>query len=300
MARIKRPGTSRRTLAGLGTVGIVAGTIAFTAGVGASDASAATISLKYDCTASAFGASLPQGEWTAAVTVDLPQSVNVGDKIPAPAVTAKVTTSTTAGDTMRSLQVTKINGTSDAAYTFGSQQATSKLTIGDTPIPTSGAITTTASGSGEAATAPSTPQDVKVNIGDFTGTLNAYTASSGDSPALTLGLTCTLVKGQNTQIGVVHVVDPNAPTSEPTSPTSTPTDTGTPTSTPTDTGTSTATSTGTATGTDTGTTTGPPIITDGGSTDGGVNGGVVGGAAVAAMGVGALGVGLRRRLSSRH
>lgn len=289
MARINRSSTkSRRTLTGLGTVGIVAGTIAITAGLSAPAATAATISLKYHCTASVFGADLDQGTWTATVTVGLPNTVNIGDAIPAPKVTAKVTTSAASGDTMRGLGVQSVDGTSDAAYKFGSTKATAKLTIPSTAVPASGPVVTTASGNGDAATAPSTPGDIPVTIGDFTGTLNAHPSTG---PALGLGLTCALLPGQNTQIGVVHVVDPSAPTSTPTSPTSTPTATGTPTATAT---TSTATGTTSSTGV-----TGPPIITDGGSSDGGLNGGVLGGAAVAAAGFGALGFGLRRRLSNK-
>lgn len=288
MAHITRSSAkSRRTLTGLGAVGIVAGTFALTAGLSVPAANAATISLKYHCTASVFGADLDQGTWTAAVTVGLPNTVNIGDAIPAPKVTAKVTTSAASGDTMRGLGVKSVDGTSDAAYTFGSTKATAKLTIPSTPVPASGPVVTTASGNGAAATAPSTPGDIPVTIGDFSGTLNAHPSTG---PALGLGLTCTLLPGQNTQIGVVHVVDPSAPTSTPTSPTSTPTVTGTPTATTTSTATGTTSSTGV---------TGPPIITDGGSSDGGLNGGVLGGAAVAAAGVGALGFGLRRRLSNK-
>lgn len=298
MARIKRSpvARSRRTLAGLGTAGIVAGTIAVTAGLTAPAANAATVSLKYHCSATVFGADLDQGVWTATVTVGLPTTVNIGDAIPAPKVTAKVTTSAASADTMRGLGVKSIDGTSDATYRFGNQNATAKLTIPSTTVPSSGPIVTTASGDGAAATAPSAPGDVPVTIGDFSGTLNAHTSTDPTVPALGLGLTCTLVPGQHTQVGVIHVVDPNAPTSTPTSPTSTPTTTGTATATATGTGTATSTATGTTTSTGV---SGPPIITDGGSSGGGLNGSVLGGAAVAAAGVGALGFGLRRRLSDK-
>lgn len=111
---------------------------------------ATTAPLQYRCEANVFGQVVQQGTWTAEVTVDLPSQVTVGAAIPAPAISAKVTTSTDAANTLRFLGETEVDGTSVAKYTLAGQDRSANLTIGKTAVPTSGALTTTAT-SGPAA-----------------------------------------------------------------------------------------------------------------------------------------------------
>ena len=322
----RHAGTTTRTLSATGALAVAAGTLVLTAGAMSSSASAATISLDYTCNASVFGTTLPQGTWSAKVTVGLPSQVAVGAAIPAPSVTAAVTTSTASGDTMRQLSVVTVDGTSDADYSVAGKDHTAALTIPSTDVPKTGAITTTASGKGEAMTAPSEPTTLPVDIGDFTGELNAYQAG-GTSPAVTLKLDCTLVSGQNTRIGTIKVVDDASSSPSDSSTTSSPSDSST-TSSPSDSsttsspsdssttsspsdssttstpGASTSTSpSGTAPGaTPTASaTTGPPIITDGGSAGGGQSGtAIAAGGGLAIAGLGLLTAGLRRRTRARR
>lgn len=144
-----------------------------------------------------------QGTWTAEVTVDLPSQVTVGAAIPAPAISAKVTTSTDAANTLRFLGETEVDGASVAKYTLAGQDRSANLTIGKTAVPGSGALTTTATGTGAAETAPTAPGSLEVKVGDFTASIPTYKSGT---PDLLLPITCTLTAGQDATVGTIDVV----------------------------------------------------------------------------------------------
>lgn len=247
-------------LSGVGVAAIVLGSGAIAVGV-TSPAQAAAKSLKYSCSATVFETTLDQGVWTASVDVALPSQVNVGASIPAPSITAKVTTSTTAADTLRSLNVKSVRGTSAADYTVGTAARTADLTVPTTTVPASGAIVTNAAGKGASETAPSTPGTVPVKVGNFTATL---TTDGGT----VIPTKCTLQSGQDATIGSIKVVDPAATSTTSTTATSTTSTTST-SSTSTSTTTSpspTSTSTTPPPSTSTTSTTPPPTSTTSRST----------------------------------
>ncbi len=303
----------RRTLAGVGTLGLLGGTVMLGLGALSTSADAATSApLKFACKATVFGTELDQGTWTAAVTVNLPAQVTVGSTIPAPAISAKVTTSTSAADTLRGLGITSVDGSSAAGYTVSGAARTANLTIPTTPVPSSGGLITTATGSGQSETAPATPGSIDVKVGNFTADIQTY---QGANKSIFIPVKCTLNAGQDATVGSIKVVSDQTPTttststatsttSTPTSTTSTPTSTtSTPTSTssiPTST-TSTPTSTTEPTSTTSTTeptsttsepTTGPStpstVQTDGGTSGDGVNLWTIGGVGAAAAGLVAL------------
>ena len=174
---------------------------------------ATTAPLQYRCEANVFGQVVQQGTWTAEVTVDLPSQVTVGATIPAPAISAKVTTSTDAANTLRFLGETEVDGTSVAKYTLAGQDRSANLTIGRTAVPTSGALTTTATGTGAAETAPTAPGSLEVAVGDFTARIQTY---KNGTPDLLLPITCTLTAGQDAKVGTIDVVAAETTTTEPT------------------------------------------------------------------------------------
>ena len=252
-------------------------------------ADAAEVTLNYNCTANVFGSQVDQGVWNVTIEADIPETVEPGAEIPAPSITATVTTSPAAADTLRGLQQETVEGTSAATYTVDGADRTANLTIPVTNVPDSGPITTVASGSGQAETAPETPGTVEVTVGDFTADLTARNAN-GDP--FEIPLTCTVAEGEDTTLATIKVgetgpepTDPE-PSPTPTDPSPTPTDpeptdspTGSPTPTATDpeptgtetptptatdpepTGTETPTATGTQEPTDPGQPTGPPVET---------------------------------------
>ena len=246
------PQNARKIVSGVGVAAIVLGAGAMAVGISA-PAHAATKSLSYACSTQVGAA----GTWTAVASVDLPTQVDVGAAIPAPKVNATVTTSTSAADQLRSLNVKTVGGTSAAEYTVGSNARTADLTIPTTNIPSTGPVVTSASGTGTAETAPSAPTTLAVKVGDFTATL---TTDSG----FILHVTCTLNAGQDTTIGSIQVVDPATSTSTTTSTTTSPTSTST-TTTPPPTSTTTSTTSTTAPPTSTtstsSSTTAPPTST---------------------------------------
>ncbi|WP_050668380.1 DUF6801 domain-containing protein [Luteipulveratus halotolerans] len=300
--------SSARSIRRLGGAAVVTGALAVSmVGLSSGDAHAAT-AVKYDCKATVFGTVIPQGEWTAEVTVDVPAKVEPGEAIPAPAVTAKVTTSTAAADTLRSLSVKSLSGTSAAKYTVDGTARTADLTVPTTSVPATGPVVTNASGTGAAETAPSEPGTIEVKVGDFTADLKT---DSG----LGLPIECALKPGQNTTIATIQVGDAG-PTESPTSsqsPTDSPT-TDEPTDSPTtDEPTDSPTTdeptdnpttdepTGEPTGSETtpaptGTVSGPPVQTDMVGDEGGANTAVALGGLATLGGVIGAGVVARRRM----
>lgn len=215
--------TTRRVAA---VTGIAA--LAF-AGAAGTTAQAATATLTYDCTA--LG-SIPVGQWTVDVTVDLPEKVTVGEAVPAPSITAKVTTSEDAANLMRSvLQADRVEGTGAMDYDIDGEQLEGSLTVPDTKVPDTGPIVVDATGEGASATAPSQPTTSTVTAGDFTADL---TVTNDAGSTQQVNVACTLAPDTDATIGTIDVVDaPTEPTTEPTEePTTEPTEE--PTTAPTD------------------------------------------------------------------
>lgn len=209
----------------------------------APSADAAEVTLDYNCTANVFGTQVDQGVWNVTIEADIPESVEPGAEIPAPNITATVVTSPEAADTLRGLDQETVEGTSAATYSVDDTERTANLTIPVTQVPDSGPITTVASGTGQAETAPETPGTVTVTVGDFTADL---TAKNANGDPFEIPLTCTVAEGQDTTLATITVGDTgpepspsptDSPTASPTDPSPTPTDpepTDSPTASPTD------------------------------------------------------------------
>lgn len=157
--------------------------------------------LAYTCNAVAhtsFG-DVPQGPfaWTADITATTPTSVAPGDSIPAPTITANVTTDTSSADTLRQLGVTRVTGTSAASYAVagdvvGAGARTGSLSVPPTDVPASGPIVTVASGPGVEETAGSGTGVITSTVGNFTVELT----TTGGTIVQGLSVTCTLDTGQ--------------------------------------------------------------------------------------------------------
>lgn len=112
--------------------------------------------------------------WSLTLTATTPTSVAPGDSIPAPSLSASVTTDANSASGLRLLGATSVDGTSSAPYTVtgdvvGSPASrTASLTIPSTPVPASGALTTTATGAGFGETAGSaSPGAITVGVSPF-------------------------------------------------------------------------------------------------------------------------------------
>ena len=213
------PVAARRGLAGAGALSLALAGGAF-ALASSQGASAATKTVNYSCSVTDLGITFQQ-PWTVSMTTDLPASVEPGATVPAPSITANVTTGDDATAQMRSLNIKTVEGTSEANYSVGDTDGTAKLTVANTPVPASGNLTTVAKGSGQSFTAPTTAGALAIKAGSFTATL---TTDSG----FVLHIGCKAAAGADTTIGTIQVG--NAPTTEPTTPTTDPT---TPTTDPT-------------------------------------------------------------------
>ena len=285
--------SSVRSIRRLGGAAVVTGALAVSmVGLTSGDAHAAT-AVKYDCKATVFGQVLDQKVWTAEVTVDVPKQVDPGEAIPAPAVTAKVTTSDYAADTLRSLGVKSVSGTSAAKYTVDGTARTANLTVPSTAVPASGPIITNAKGSGAAETAPGEPGTIDVKVGDFTADLKT-------DGGLGLPIECALQPGQNTTIATIQVGDAG-PTESPTSSDTPTTDEPTTDEPTTDEPTSDNPTTDEPTGSETtpaptGTVSGPPVQTDMVGDEGGSNTAVALGGLATLGGVIGAGALARRRM----
>jgi hypothetical protein len=213
------PVAARRGLAGAGALSLALAGGAF-ALASSQGASAATKTVNYSCSVTDLGITFQQ-PWTVSMTTDLPASVEPGATVPAPSITANVTTGDDATAQMRALNIKSVEGRSTANYSVGETKGKAELTVAKTTVPASGNLTTVAKGSGESFTAPTTAGSLDVKAADFTATLTTETG-------FVLNIGCTPAAGADTTIGTIQVG--NAPTTEPTTPTTDPT---TPTTDPT-------------------------------------------------------------------
>lgn len=168
---------SRRTLArgaawSVPVVATAAAAPAASASVVPGSSSVGPINVVCDVTVPVLGAQTYT--WSLTLTATTPTSVAPGDAIPAPSLSASVTTDDNSAAGLRLLGVTSVDGTSSAPYTVtgdvvGSPVSrTASLTIPSTPVPSSGALTTTASGVGSGETAGGTsPGAITVGVSPF-------------------------------------------------------------------------------------------------------------------------------------
>ena len=223
----------RRALGVAGTSGLVGGMALVGMGaIAAPHADAATVTKTL--TAACNYAGTPLGTWTVQLTADIPTTLQVGAAFPAPKITAKVTTSTAAANTLRALDVQSLQGSSPAKYSvFGATQ-TANLTFPKTNVPASGKLVTTATGFGVAGTAPTKAGSYDVTVGDFE--VQAWSTNS---------------EGQQSYLGVPCKTDGDAAARKLTTITVTSAATSTTTTSPTSTASSTSSSSSTATSTST-------------------------------------------------
>ena len=239
----------RRGMAASGILSLALAGGAFTM-ANTSTATAAT-ALQYKCKISDLGITY-NTPWTVTMTTTLPSSAKPGASIPAPTITANVTTGQDASDQMRSLNIKTVEGTSTANYTFNGKAETATLTIPKTTIPASGNLTTVATGQGQAETAP-TSGSASVKAGSFTAKLTTDTG-------FIINLACDPASSDTT-IGSVSVGGATTPSPTTTAPSASPKPTSTSTSTPRPTGTPTSTASPTSPDKPAPTTTTPPTTT---------------------------------------
>ena len=103
---------TRRGLASVGALSLVGGAALIGMATTASTASAATSSINYKCQLTNQGLERTFTDpWTVTMTAAVPTNVAPGAAIPAPKITAKVTTGKDAADQLRGLGVKTIRGT---------------------------------------------------------------------------------------------------------------------------------------------------------------------------------------------
>ncbi|WP_446664687.1 DUF6801 domain-containing protein [Flexivirga sp. B27] len=122
-----------------------------------------------------------EATWTLTLTATTPTSVSPGDAIPAPSLTATVTTDDQSGDLLRQLGVTSLDGTSTAPYTVsgaivnpGDRSATLTVPPTDVDPEGTGGLTTTATGAGAGETAGGSAGSIVVTLKPFDISLTAH------------------------------------------------------------------------------------------------------------------------------
>lgn len=183
------------------------------AGAVSTPAHAAAKTLTYDC--KALGGGVDAGQWTVALDVDLPETVTAGSTMPAPKVTAKVTTSDDAANLLRDvLKADKVSGTGTTTYTIDDTSFNAMLTVPQTQVPDTGAVTVDSTGEGQSAEAPSAPTTSTVTAGDFKADL---TVTKADGSTQAVDVACTLPSGADATLGTIQVVaDDDATPTDPT------------------------------------------------------------------------------------
>lgn len=222
-SRRTSPRGVRRSLAAVGVAGVAGGAVALGLGAAAAPKADALVyppGIWFDCTGQ-FGGTIPLGTWGAEISTTAPSHVEPGATIPDISVTAKVTASTVATDTLRNLENVTVEGTSDAPYKVFGNTYTAKLTIPVTDIPATGNLVTVAKGTAPGTTAPTTPKDYPITVDGFTATITA-TNKQGQKPVIPV--TCVYrtdpigtVNNKPNVIGSIAVGSPSTSTSTSTS-----------------------------------------------------------------------------------
>lgn len=128
----------------------------------------------------------PLGSWKVQINVSTCTAVHAGSTLKAPPqITANVLTSATARNVLAGFGAEQVTGgSSSAGYSVAGQVVspgarTGDLTIGSFPLPASGGISTTATGSGALETS-TTAGSINIAAGNFTVVLN-WTGSDPDT-----------------------------------------------------------------------------------------------------------------------
>ena len=177
---------------GIGMMGIVS------AAPAAADVSA---NLDYTCSVSDLGIDFSDA-WKVNMTVGVDEQVEPGAAIPEPAITAEVTPGADAHESMRDLGIKTLEGTADATYSFGDEGREAALTVDQVEVPDEGEVTTIATGTGQAETAPAEDSTVDITAGDFTAALTTDTG-------FVLNLACAAP--DDAVIGSIQVGEAEAP-----------------------------------------------------------------------------------------
>lgn len=167
-----------------------------------------TNELAYSCAVSDLGITFDD-PWTVDLTVGVDAQYDQGAAIAAPAITAAVTPGEDANTQMRALGITSLEGTASTKYSFGDTERTAELTIPKVDVPAEGSVTTTATGTGSAETAPAEDTTVDITAGNFTAQLTTDTG-------FVLNLACTAPA--DNAVGAVTIGEAAPPVEEPTTP----------------------------------------------------------------------------------
>ncbi|GAB3110501.1 hypothetical protein GCM10027055_09930 [Janibacter alkaliphilus] len=145
------------------------------AGIGfATPAQAVSADIAYSCEVSDLGIQF-EDPWNVNLDVDVPEQVEPGEEIPAPAIVATVTPGADAQERLRQLEVQTVEGPSTAAYTVDGEERSVELETPLTEVPESGDLVVEATGTGDAETAPAEDGTIEIAAGDFTSTLTTDT-----------------------------------------------------------------------------------------------------------------------------
>ncbi|NYF98807.1 DUF6801 domain-containing protein [Janibacter cremeus] len=132
--------------------------------------------LNYTCSVTDLGIDF-EDPWSVNLTVGVDEQYDQGAEIAAPEITAEVTPGEDAQQRLRDLSIKTLEGTADTTYSFGGTERTAQLTVPETAVsddPTD-FVTTSATGTGSAETAPNEDTTVGITAGDFTAALTTDT-----------------------------------------------------------------------------------------------------------------------------
>ncbi|UTT65588.1 hypothetical protein NMQ01_12890 [Janibacter sp. CX7] len=183
---------------GLGMIGIAAATPA---------SAEVTGSLDYSC--KEVGQNITFTDpWTVDLTLDVPETVEQGETIPAGAIKATVTPGADATQTMQGLGVKTLEGTAATTYTFGEggEARDVALTVPKTDVPATGTVSVDATGESTEETAPAEDVNVPITAGDFTAEL-------ANQDGFIFKIECTAP--EDATVGTVAVGDAEPPAEEP-------------------------------------------------------------------------------------
>ena len=224
---------------------VVGGTALWGAGVGS--AATATLTLVYSCPFPLIGT---QDMSVKIDVADLPDEAVVGSPIPEARVTATATVPEPATQGLALVGAATVEGTAKARTRVDNAgfalDIVPNLTVAKTPVPSSGAFDTIASGTTPPVSFPNAGLTT-IDIGDFETTLTPRRADGSLTGLGTFTSPCTLKPGQSTRLHGFTVKPGSTTTTGTTTTTSPTTTTKTTTTQPTTTTTTTPTSSTTST-----------------------------------------------------
>lgn len=189
---------SKRLVGAFGAVALTGGTLGVVA-----PAQAVTPSLTYTCTSPVFTG--PK-QLTMVADTDAPQRIAFGETV-TPTATGAITVPEDVTATIRdTVMAKKVDGKADVAAKVDGNARPWTLTVPQTNVPPTGALTLVGTGSAGDFTGNKVGNIYDIAVGDFTATLNLYNANGTPSTPPTAQITCVLDPGQNAAVGTVKVV----------------------------------------------------------------------------------------------